>query len=185
MAKLQQAQQEEETQNSISDPAVRLLRRHIYATSGRVMGSDQARSQLRSQIWSTCIMLNPPSLWITINPCDLHDPIAQVFAGEHIDLDKFDSLLGPSKEKHAENIASDPYAAAKFFHFTIQTILEMLFGVTISGNRVLSTNGIFGWVSAYFSVVESQARATLHLHMMLWLLEAPSMEEMEMLLKDE
>lgn len=130
-------------------------------------------------------MLNPPSLWITINPCDLHDPIAQVFAGEHIDLDKFDSLLGPSKEKHAENIASDPYAAAKFFHFTIQTILEMLFGVTISGNRVLSTNGIFGWVSAYFSVVESQARATLHLHMMLWLLEAPSMEEMEMLLKDE
>ena len=113
--KLQQAQREEEAHKPITDPSVRLLRRHIYATSGRVMGSDESRSQLRSQIWSTCIMLNPPTLWITINPCDLHDPIAQVFAGEQIDLDKFQSMLGPSKEKRAEHVAADLYAAAKFF----------------------------------------------------------------------
>jgi len=96
--KLQQAQHEEEARKPISDPSVRLLWRHIYATSGRVTGSDESRSQLRSQIWSTCIMLNPPTLWITINPCDLHDPIVQVFAGEQIDLDNFQSMLGPSKK---------------------------------------------------------------------------------------
>ena len=50
-------------------------------------GSNQSRVQLQSQIWSTCIMKNPPSLWITINPSDLHDPIAQIFAGEDINLD--------------------------------------------------------------------------------------------------
>jgi len=96
--KLQRARAEEEKM-PISDPAVRLLRKHIHATSGRVMASDQARYQLRSQIWSTSIYFNPPSLWITINPCDLHDPIAQVFCGEEIDLDNFIATAGPSKEK--------------------------------------------------------------------------------------
>ena len=53
------AQVEEKNGRPISDPAVQLLRRHIFATGGRVTGSDQARYQLRSQIWSTSIMLNP------------------------------------------------------------------------------------------------------------------------------
>jgi len=185
IAKLQQAQKEEESGQAITDPAVRLLRQHIYATGGRVMGSDQARNQLRRQIWSTSIMLNPPTLWITINPCDLHDPIAQVFAGEHIHLDRFNSMLGPSKDKRAQNVAADPYAAAKFFHFMIQTTLETLFGAKVATQRMQCTNGIFGQVTAYFGVVESQAQATLHLHLLLWLLNAPSTMQMEILLKQE
>jgi len=185
IAKLQQAQKEEESGQVISDPAVRLLRQHIYATGGRVMGSDQAQNQLRRQIWSTSIMLNPPTLWITINPCDLHDPIAQVFVGEHIHLDRFESMMGPSKEKRAQNVAADPYAAAKFFHFMIQTTLETLFGAKAGTQRMQCTNGIFGRVTAYFGVVESQARATLHLHLLLWLLNTPSTSEMEILLKQE
>ena len=182
--KLQKAQEEEERSQPITDPAIRLLRQHIYATGSRVTGSDQARYQLRSQIWAMSIMLNPPSLWVTINPCDLHDPIAQVFAGEHIDLDDFDARLGPSKEKRAENIATDPYAAAKFFHFLIKTILETLFGIRVGPQQVHSMPGVFGGVAAYFGVVESQGRGSLHLHLLLWLKGAPPMEEMEKLLKD-
>jgi len=69
-------------------------------------------------------MLNPPSLWITINPCDLHDPIAQVFAGENsINMDDLLATLNPpSKKKRMQNIALDPYASANFFHFMIHTI---------------------------------------------------------------
>ncbi|KIK18994.1 hypothetical protein PISMIDRAFT_13964 [Pisolithus microcarpus 441] len=81
---MQRAQEEEEHNLPISDPA----------------------------IWVTLIMFNPPSLWIIINPCDLHDPIAQVFTGEHIDLDNFLKTVGPSKDVHAHDIAKDPYAAA-------------------------------------------------------------------------
>ena len=185
IGKLQQAQEEEAEGKIISDPAVKLMRQHIYATAGRVIGSNHAREHLRSQIWSTSVLLNPPSLWITINPCDLHDPIAQVFAGEEIDLDSFNALLGPSKEARARNIAMDPYAAAKFFHFIIQTTLETLFGVSVTSYQVHSSEGIFGTVSAYFGVVESQIRATLHLHILLWLLNAPSMEKMHALLHSE
>lgn len=90
---------------------------------------------------STCIrplvalwgQIKVASLWITINPCDLHDPIAQVFAGEHIDMDKFMHTLGPSKDTRAQNMASDPYAAARFFHFMVNTIMETLFGIVWSG----------------------------------------------------
>jgi len=42
-AKLEQAQVEEEKKLPISDPAVRLLRKHVHATGGCVMGSDQSR----------------------------------------------------------------------------------------------------------------------------------------------
>lgn len=183
--KLRQAEEQEEQGKYITDPTVKLLRQHIYATAGRVMGSNHAREHLRSQIWSTSIMLNPPSLWVTINPCDLHDPIAQVFAGEEIDLDRFNAMLGPSKEKRASNIAMDPYAAAKFFHTIIRITLETLFGVSVTSYQVHTSEGVFGRVSAYFGVTESQARATLHLHLLLWLLNAPSMEKMQELLRAE
>ncbi|KIJ21317.1 hypothetical protein PAXINDRAFT_151862 [Paxillus involutus ATCC 200175] len=183
--KLQHAQKQEANGLPISDPAVQLLRQHIYATGGHVTGSDQGWYQLRSQIWATSIMLNPPSLWITINPCDLHNPIAQVFARENIDLDEFDTKFGPSKEKRAQNIALDPYAAAKFFHFLIKTILKIIFGIEVGPQRIKSRPGIFGRVSAYFGLVESQGRGSLHLHLLLWLHNAPPMEEIERLLKED
>jgi hypothetical protein len=59
------------------------------------MGSDQSRQLYRGQIWGTCLLLGPPSLWITINPVDIHDPIVQVFAGEDIDMDRFIATTGP------------------------------------------------------------------------------------------
>lgn len=184
-AKLQRAQQEEENHIPFSDPAVRLLRKYLYATGGNVMGSDQSRYQLRSQIWSTSIVMNPPSLWITINPCDLHDPVAQVFAGENINMDTFLQTAGPSKEKRAENIARDPFAAAKFFHFTIRTIFRTLFGVEVTAYQVKSSVGVFGRVKSYFGTVESQGRGSLHLHLLVWLENAPPPDEMERLLKTE
>ena len=82
------------------------------------MGSDQSCYQLRSQIWSTSIMLNPPTLWIMINPSDIHDPIAQVLAGENINLNDLLAVIGPDADRHTSNISADPYAAANFFSFS-------------------------------------------------------------------
>ena len=184
-AKLEAAKQEEEKGLPISDPAVHTLKSHIHSTASRIQGSDQARYRLRSEIWSTSAALGPPSLWITINPSDLHDPIAQVFAGEEINMDEFMARLGPDKDQRAKNIADDPYAAAKFFHFMITTILETLFGVKVTPAQVKSGMGVFGRVTAYFGVVESQGRGTLHLHLLIWLKHTPSSDEMSALLKTE
>jgi hypothetical protein len=180
--KLQHACEEEESGRTISDPAIQLLRKHIYSVAGRVKGSNQSRVQQRTQIWSTCIMKDPPSLWITINPSDIHDPIAQIFAGENIDLDAFLSHMGPDANGRAKNIAADPYAAAKFFHFIVGVIFETLSGIQVTSFQVKNRVGIFGRVSAYFGAVESQGRGTLHLHTLLWLDNAPTSEEMRRLL---
>ncbi len=161
---LEKASEEEMRGHAISNPAVCMLQRSVYATASRVTGSNQQRLQLRTQMWSTCIMKNPATLWITINPSDIHDPIAQVFAGESINLDDFISTMGPDREQRAQNIAIDPYAAAKFFRFIINAILENLFGNKTSDYHVFNKIGVFGRVSAYFGTVESQGRGTLHLH---------------------
>lgn len=181
---LQQAAKEESEKRPISNPAVRLLKKHIHAVAGHMMGSDQGRYRLRSKIWSTSIAFGPPSLWLTINPDGLHDPIVQIFAGEAVDMDAFLSSLGPAKDTRARNIAKDPLAAAEFFKFIITAVLETLFQVRVvdHGRRVESGMGILGEVRAYFGVVESQGRGTLHLHIFVWLKHAPSADEMLTLL---
>ncbi|CAK5266163.1 unnamed protein product [Mycena citricolor] len=182
---LEKAKMEEDQKQRISDPAVRLLRQHVHSAVGRVQGSNESRTILRSQLWSTTLYTGPWNLWITINPSDIHDPIAQVFAGEHIDLDNFISTAGPDINQRGQNIAADPYAAAKFFHFTIRTILETLFGIKTSGFRVRSEMGIFGQLAAYFGMVEGQNRASLHFHLIAALRFAPNADEIQELLQRE
>jgi hypothetical protein len=127
----------------------------------------------------------PPSVWITINLSDLHDPIVQVLSGEKVDLDNFLSTLGPDKNKRARNVAENPYAAAKFFHFVISTILETLFQIKTTNFKINNGKGIMGFVTAYFGIIECQGRGTLHLHMLIWLKHTPMFEELVKLLKSE
>ena len=152
------AAEEESRADPVKDPIVRLLKKHVYTGIGQVMGSNQLRYQLRSQIWSTTIRIGPPSLWITINPSDINDPIAQVFAGEDIDLDDFICTQGPDKEQRTQNIAGDPYAATKFFHFIINAILHHLFQIKATPYRMQVGMGVLGQIAAYFGTVESQGR---------------------------
>ncbi|KAF5370275.1 hypothetical protein D9758_006877 [Tetrapyrgos nigripes] len=97
---LQAAGCQEVNHEAITDPGVWLLRKHVQTTMGHIMGSDASHTRCCSQIWSTSMFLGPPSLWITINPCDLHDPITQVFAGENIDMDAFIATMGPDADTH-------------------------------------------------------------------------------------
>src|SRR5882724_6027558 len=95
------------------------------------MGSDRGCHRVRCRTWPRTATLKPPSVWLTINPDDLHDPIAQVFAGEQINLDDFVNAAGPDKTTRAGNIARDPCAAAEFFDFIVTRILRTLFQVSL------------------------------------------------------
>ncbi len=185
VASMQRASEQEAAKQPITDPAVLLLKRLVHGAAGRVQGTDAARYKIRGQIWSTCLAHGPPSMWITINPTDIHDPIAQLFAGEEIDLDRFLGTCGPSAERRAAVIAEDPYAAAKFFHFMIATVLDTLFQVSATSFSVQSRMGVLGRASAYIGTVESQGRGSLHLHMLLWLQDTPRSEQLHDLLKTE
>jgi hypothetical protein len=187
-ADLLNAAGEENRKVLFSNPAVRSLRKHISATRAKVMGTDESRIKIRRQVWSTVVLRGPPSLWITINPSDTNDPIAQVLAGEDIDLDDFHADSGPNAETRSYIIASDPHAASEFFHLIINAVLEDLFGIrgrTGKKTKISRKEGIFGRVASYIGTVEAQGRGTLHLHMVLWLLNSPSSEKMKALLKTE
>jgi hypothetical protein len=156
---LRRAQAEEEAHQKPSNNDVNKLHRQVYAVGGRVMGSRNSRSMYQSQIWSACLKLGPPSLWLMVNPVDYDDPVAQVFAGESIDMNNFMYAAGPDNvERSVNNIANDPYAAARYFHFLINTTLEMLIGVERSRCHVKSSKGVLGRLSGYFGVVEAQGR---------------------------
>ena len=43
--------------------------------------------------------------------------------------------------------------------------------------------GVLSKVNAYFGVVEAQGCGSLHLHIMMWLKNAPNVDEMHILLK--
>lgn len=55
----------------------------------------------------------------------------QVFAGERIDMDNFDPTGGPSAARRAENVASDPYAAAQFF----KTVIDLLLNKVLASSK--------------------------------------------------
>lgn len=182
---LDKASAEETRCAPFANPGVRALRQHVTVVRTKVVGTDESRLSIRSQIWSTTLQKNPPSLWVTINPADTHDPIAQVFAGAKIDMDAFLSTAGPDSANRSFNVSSDPYVAAKFFHFVIDLVLEELFGIKAKNKRakIMREKGVYGMVEAYIGTVEAQGRGTLHLHIILWLRGAPTAEKMKQALQ--
>jgi hypothetical protein len=74
------------------------------------MGMDESHIKICSLIWGMCVKKNPPSIWLTINPANTHDPMAQVLCGEDINLDNFDVF---DRHPSAAAIATDLYAQSE------------------------------------------------------------------------
>ncbi|KAJ3805085.1 hypothetical protein EV368DRAFT_22400, partial [Lentinula lateritia] len=73
----------------------------------------------------------------------------QVFAGENLDLDNFNPTRSLNMKSRAQNMARDPYAAAKFFHFVITATLETIFGIAVMRGTMTHQK-----VNAYVGMVE-------------------------------
>lgn len=162
------AAEEEKAHKPFSNSVMRSLHHVISTVRSNVVGTNESWLKIWSLIWGMCIRKGPPSIWLTINPADTQDPIAQVLCGEDIDLDNFSAHdhhpLGAA-------IAADPYAAALFFHTIIYTVLEKLLGIQAYSHAhpVQHQKGILGNVEGYVGTTEAQGWGMQHLHMLLWL----------------
>jgi len=114
---------------------------------------------MRNEIWSLLTFKGAPSWFITFSPADNKHPICLYYADKDI---YFKPELWPSKE-HDLLIASNPVAAARFFHFMVQMVIKHILGVGAEHP------GLYGDTSAYYGTVEQQGRLTLYMHMMLWI----------------
>lgn len=183
---MKKAAKEEEERLPISDSRIRKLRAAVKSSGVAVMGSNQSRTNLRMEIWATIAEKGAPFIWATVNPNDIHDPIVQFITGEDINLDEFQpSSANDHPSARIRNVASDPYAAAKFFRTVVNSILVNLVGIEVVRRQVSSRNGIFGVVDAYFGVVEAQGRGTLHVHFLFWLKNTPDSSKLYALFQDE
>ena len=170
---------EEQSHHAFSNPTMQSLRGNINSVRAKVMGTDESRIKIRSLIWGMCVKKNPPSLWLTINPADTQDPIAQVLCGKDIDLDRFDAI---DHQVDAAAVTADPFASAQFFHLVINAVLRELLGIQCMGpsHSLQRKKGILGCIEGYIGTVEAQGRGTLHLHMVLWLsgsITSPQMKQ--------
>ena len=111
--------------------------------------------------------------------------MAQIFVGEKIDMDNFFASHGPDSQCCAQNIGRDPYAAVKFFHFIIHTLLRTMFGIEVLHGHIVGNMGALGRLSGYSGVIEAQGHGTLHVHMFIWLKNAPNADEIHSLLNKE
>ena len=177
------AASEESAHKPFSNPTIKALRRDLTSIRAKVMGTDESRIKIRAMIWGMCVKKGPPSIWLTINPADTQDPIAQVFCGHDLDLDNFNAL---DHDLADSSVTSDPYASATFFHFMINALLTHLLGIKVSVHKKIERQtGILGVINGYIGTVEAQGRGTLHLHMLLWLKGCPSSIEMKEKLSNE
>ncbi|CAF4739390.1 unnamed protein product, partial [Rotaria sp. Silwood1] len=112
-----------------------------------------------------------PNIFITINPCDLHHPLAMKFAGVDLDIDNLMVDQMPKSQDRAAIVAKHPVAIARFFNKLITTVLSTLIGYDTNKHASNPDGGVLGEIDAYYGTVEESGRGALHLHMLLWLLK--------------
>ena len=77
-------------------------------------------------------------------------------------------------------VSRNPVAAARFFDFMIRMFIKHVLGVGTEHT------GLYGDTSGYYGIVEQQGRLTLHLHMVLWIRNALSPQEIrDKIMKDD
>jgi hypothetical protein len=154
-------------ESDIEKEALSLLK-YVRYISGNISGSTAETSEMREQIRAAQRVHGLPHLYVTINPADSHNPIAQVLAGRNIDLDQIFSSLSPNAEnvERARTMAISPVAGARFF----DTLMGKFLGIVLGHERP-NGKGIFGPVKSYYGVVEVQGHGSLHssCHMFVWL----------------
>jgi hypothetical protein len=134
---------------------------------GFVKGSLTSKKYMRNELWSMLAYIGAPSWFITLSPADNRHPISLYYADGNI-LFKPEILTQTARYRL---MANNPVAAARFFHLVVQLFIKHVLGVDNE------TPGLYGKTSAYYGTVEQQGRLTLHLHMLLWIANALSPQE--------
>ena len=94
-------------------------------------------------------------------------PISLYFADTQ---ETFSPELRTEDERY-KLISQNPVAGAQFFHFMVEMFIKHVLGVD------QKHPGLYGQTSAYYGTVEQQGRLTLHLHLLLWIMNSLSPQE--------
>jgi len=143
----------------------------IDTVGGRIKGSLTSKKFMRNEVWSLISYIGAPSWFITLSPTDINHPICIYFADKNITF-KPEMYFKKADEAY-RLVTSNPVAAARFFHMMVENFIKHVLGF---GEKHC---GFYGETEAYYSTVEQQERLTLHLHMLLWIKNALSPQDIQ------
>ncbi|KAF7789842.1 hypothetical protein EIP86_000788 [Pleurotus ostreatoroseus] len=164
--RMQKSEEYVKPQTSEEQECYDLLKDLDYVNS-HVDGSITNRKQMRSEIWALTSYLGAPSWFITFAPADVNHPIALYFA----DTNQKIMPTFKTRDDRLRLIAQNPVAGARFFKMMSELFIKHVLGVK-SGHR-----GIYGNTAGYYGTVEQQGRLTLHMHMLIWIKNALTPQE--------
>lgn len=152
---------------TVSEKQCFALLEDVKHVGAQVKGSLTNKKYMRNELWSLTAFLGAPQWFITFSPADNRHPLCLYYAGSD---EKFTPTLKTASQRDLL-VLSNPVAAAKFFDFMVKMVIKHVLGV--------DTNhpGLYGETAGYYGTVEQQGRLTLHLHMLLWIKNALSPQE--------
>ncbi|CAG8458328.1 8695_t:CDS:2 [Diversispora eburnea] len=102
----------------ITNGAVLELTKNINVVSRKIMGSHQLQNLLRNEIRAVIILDGSPSLFVTINPTDLHSSIVIMYAEKEIDINNLLPEDFPTVTERARLAHLDPTAIKNYYTVT-------------------------------------------------------------------
>jgi hypothetical protein len=126
-------------------------------------GSAAYKQCRRNEIRSLIHRFGSPAFFVTINPSDVDHPLVRLFAGDEISLE--DAEVGVPLDKFQRKIlvSKNPGAAALAFDKTIRSFLDVIL------RHGTGEEGLLGRSQAYYGMVETQGKGTLHCHFLIWI----------------
>ncbi|ETV67913.1 hypothetical protein H257_16036 [Aphanomyces astaci] len=164
------------TPNKFVNKAVGALLRSVACSSSFVWGSNAERRMHRREVFTTADRFGQPSLFVTITPkVDGTITLAYLAGGIQVkslfDVQNLKHM--PDKATMQQLVMNDNMVSATLFDRSIEAFIKVVVGFDKSTGRPKKTSGLFGHVKAYFGMVETQGRGTLHLHLLVWVHGAP------------
>ncbi|PPQ86017.1 hypothetical protein CVT26_012561, partial [Gymnopilus dilepis] len=139
------------------------LLRKVTMTMHNLPGSNGYKMSMRRNVRAIINGKGAPTLFITLNPSDVHNPLVRILGSSFEEIDVM--LAGEDIQSWRRKVyaAKNPAACAKFFDLMITAFIDVI----LKYGR--DEPGIYGYCEAYYGVVEAQGKGTLHLHMLVWL----------------
>jgi hypothetical protein len=155
--------------NPDGEEAMRLLailKEHVHGAGGSLPFSNGERRMHMSQIQAYCRHFGPPSFFVTAAPNEVNSNLICTFLREY----------GLDTNQRKAMVNEHPVACAEVFYRTIEHVMTDLIGMEPANRRRASpvpNQGLLGTPLAYFGVIETQGRGSLHIHFLLWTKLAP------------
>lgn len=115
------------------------------------------------------------AVFVTLTPNENGSATVAYYSGELCSTTLANVSLNepPRNAKRIEIAGGNPHACELFFSNMIHLFLEEMLGFKLKKKLPFRSGGLFGVVEAFIGGIESQAKKTLHLHLVVYLVVLP------------